>query len=212
MKPSGILPGLGILALLALPFLEPWHACGRHAAWTTTALTRGSCRSGQRSAAASLKTLATAQADYRANDRDGNGIADFWRGDVSGLYGLCPKGSTEMIKLIEISVAGADDRPTTPAAKTPIAGAVTAVDYYTTRSPKGGYRFRAIRHADEKDRADAASRFAFCCFPDAYPNGGRFTYVINEGNTIFKRDLGRPGGIEVFPTDEELKREWTKLD
>jgi hypothetical protein len=147
MKPSGILLGLGILALLALPFLEPWHACGRHAAWTTTALTRGSCRSGQRSAAASLKTLATAQADFRSNDRDGNGVHDFWRKDAAGLYVLAPKGG-EPIRLIEIGTALADDRiPDEALALGP-------------RTPKGGYWFRAIRHADEKDRPDAASRFA----------------------------------------------------
>ena len=32
-----------------------------------------------------LRSLASAQADFRGNDRDGNGIQDFWTGDVAGL-------------------------------------------------------------------------------------------------------------------------------
>lgn len=192
--------GLGFLAALGILALEPLHSCGRHAAWTTISLNRGPCRGGERNSSASLKTLTSAQADFRANDRDGNGVNDFWRKDVAGLYVLRPEGSREMIKLIEISVALADDRIPDEAL------------LLGPRTPKGGYWFRAIRHADEKDAIDANARFAFCCFPADYPKSGRNTYVVDEGNTIFKRDLGRPGGIEVFPTDEELKAQWAKLD
>ena len=52
--------------------------------------------------------MASAEADFRANDRDGNRIQDFWTGDVAQLYGMRSVGSTEMIKLIEISLAGAN--------------------------------------------------------------------------------------------------------
>src|SRR5574342_594878 len=64
--------------------------------------------SNERSASASLKTLATANADFQANDRDANRLKDYWTVDVSGLYVLVPAGATEMVKLIEISVAAAD--------------------------------------------------------------------------------------------------------
>ena len=47
----------------------------------------------ERNSSASLKTIVTAQADFRANDRDGNGVADYWRGDIAGLYVLKPQGS-----------------------------------------------------------------------------------------------------------------------
>ena len=38
----------------------------------------------ERSPSASLKTIASAQADFRANDRDGDGVQQFWRGDIAG--------------------------------------------------------------------------------------------------------------------------------
>lgn len=69
--------------------------------------------SHERNASASLKTLATAEADFRANDRDGNGRNDYWRSDVAGLFTLIPKGGTDRdaIRLIEVSITAADDRP-----------------------------------------------------------------------------------------------------
>ncbi len=41
-------------------------------------------------APASLKTLATAEANFRSNDRDGSKIVDFWTLDVAALYGIPP--------------------------------------------------------------------------------------------------------------------------
>jgi len=169
-----------------------FHECGRHSFLMHVSRARRSCGPTERPAHICLKTLASAQAEFRANDRDGNGKPDFWRGDVAGLYRI--KSS----KLIEISVAAADDRPTEP------------IETLTPRAPKSGYWFRAIRHAGET--APDPARFAFCAFPARYPTTGRWTFILDEGNTVFRRDLGRPGGIEVFPDDEELRREWSKLD
>src|SRR5438034_2346623 len=42
----------------------------------------------ERSAATSLKTLSTAEADFRANDRDWNHVNDFWTFNVCGLYSM----------------------------------------------------------------------------------------------------------------------------
>lgn len=39
----------------------------------------------ERTGLASLKTIAAAEEDFRTNDRDGNGIADYWTADVAGL-------------------------------------------------------------------------------------------------------------------------------
>lgn len=72
----------------------------------------------ERNASASLKTLATANHDFRANDRDGNRVLDFWTGDVAGLCLIVPQVGgapppppltySSAIRLIELSVAGAD--------------------------------------------------------------------------------------------------------
>src|SRR5262245_35740700 len=71
----------------------------------------------ERSASTSLRTIATANHDSRANDRDGNRITDFWTGDVAGLALIVPQMSSgpqpsvpfsAAIRLLDLSMAGAD--------------------------------------------------------------------------------------------------------
>jgi hypothetical protein len=155
--------------------------------------------SNERSAATSLKTLSTAQADFRANDRGGDKISRFWRGDVAGLYALVPKGGGEAIKLIELSLAAADDRP------------VTDVSPFAVRGPKAAYWFRAIRHLDEDSKTPDPDRFAYCAFPDS-PTSGKWIYIIDESNTIYRAQTKGRRGIDVFPSKEDLKRDWRKID
>lgn len=206
-----LLAASGVLWILL--FGEPWHACGRHAAFTTIVFTRGWCRGGERNASASLKTIASAQADYRGNDRDGNGIQDYWRGDVAGLYGVLPAGSAEMTKLIEISVAGSDPASQGKGTIGDLGPGQIAQGQYTVFAPKAGYLYRALRHADEDpDALDARARFAACAYPAVYSKATRVTFIIDEGNTIYGRDLGRPGYPDVFPDPDTLKRDWSKLD
>src|SRR5712671_4146864 len=72
--------------------------------------------SNERNASTSLKTLTSAQADFRANDRDGNKVNDFWTANVAGLYtmtsaaviGNSNSSTDPAIKLIELSIASAD--------------------------------------------------------------------------------------------------------
>ena len=148
-------------------------------------------------ASTTLKTLTAAQADFRANDRDGDKVAQFWRADVAGLYLLSPKGG-ERIKLIELSTAAADDR------------AVTDLSPVAVKSPKQGYWFRAILHVDEDARAPDPDRFAFCAYPDT-PQSGKYIFIVDENNRIYRSEAKGRRGIDVFPTQEELKQ-WTKLD
>ena len=152
----------------------------------------------ERHPSTTLKTLSTAEADFRANDRAGDRVAQFWRKDVAGLYALSPKGA-EAIKLIELSTAAADDRPTTNLTK------------YAAMSPRRGYWYRAIRHVDEDPGALDPDRFAFCAFPDT-PSAGRYLYIVDENNTLYRAEAKGRRGIDVFPSELELSREWTKLD
>ena len=204
--------GVVLAVVGALVLLEVTHACPAHRPLTTTSLKRSRCPGSGWSASASLKTIASAQADYRGNDRDGDGLQDFWRGDISGLYSIVPAGSTEMIKLIEVSVAGADAAPLGRGKLGDVGPGQVAQDHYAVFSPKSGYYFQALHHADEQPGGLNHRRFAVCAFPADYPHSGVWTFILDEGNTIFKRDLGRPGPPEVFPDFETLKREWSKLD
>lgn len=147
-----------------------------------------------RSSAMSLMTIATAQADFRSNDRDGNGKNDFWRGDIAGLYALKGKDG-EAIKLIEVSMAGADAHP------------VTDIGKLIPPGPKAGYRCRALRFADEK--SPDPDRFAACAFPDN-EMAGKNMYIVSHDNLMFKKKAV-PGGIEVYPSDP-LREGWEKVD
>ena len=164
--------------------------------------------SNERNASASLKTITSAEADFRGNDRDGNKIQDFWTLDVAGLYGVVPVGSTELVKLIEISVAGADFN-----SPTGVALGVTGLNHvtstaYSINAPKAGYWYRAMFSDNSGAAAEAYvvntsgvsdtagtvtttvwwnhSKFGFLAFPDSF-SAGRSVFFVNEGNTIFKR-------------------------
>jgi hypothetical protein len=157
--------------------------------------------SNERRPDTSLKTIVSAQEEFRRMDSDGDGIRQFWRADVTGLYTLRPGGdpAKPIIKLIELSVACADDRPQN-----------NDLEQYAVRSPKAGYWFRAIRHADEK--LPSPDRYAAIAFPERYPESGRCTFIVDERKDIYRMDLGHGHGIEIFPTPAELKTKWSKLD
>ena len=152
--------------------------------------------SNERCAGTALKTLSSAQADFRANDRDGDGVNQFWRADVAGLYALAPGGGPA-IKLILLSVAAADARP------------LITLPTFVPRRTSSGYWIRAIRHADENPKALNPNRFAFCAFPQR-PSAGKRILIIDENNSIFSCVVESPGGIEVFPTDDELRAKWSR--
>jgi hypothetical protein len=185
MRPSLLWLVLGALVLLALVALLPGALLSRN-------------HSAERPASSALKTLTSAQADFRANDRDGDKVSQFWRADIAGLYALAPGGGPA-IRLIERSLALADARP------------VYDLTQDGERKPLKGYWFRSIRHADEKT-IDAASQFAAVAYPAEYPQSGKYTFIVDENNTIFRCDLGHGNGLEVYPTDDELKAKWAKLD
>lgn len=146
---------------------------------------------------AAIRMILNAQADFRANRRNGDLSPRFWRADIAGLYALAPGGGPA-IKLIEVSLAAADERPRTD------------LSAHAVRAPRDGYWYRAIRHANEDSQALDPNRFAYCAFPDS-PEGG-VLYVVDERKTVYRRESQARRGIEVFPSDEELRRQWNRVD
>lgn len=150
-----------------------------------------------RNAWSSLKTISSAQADFRANDRDGNHQNDYWRPDLAGLYALEVDGY--QINLIERSLAMADDR------------ALVREDVEAPKEPKAGFWYRGLPHADEKTRGP--DRFAACSFPVRLEAGRFGTYIICEDNNVRRRLLGHAKGIEAYPGEAELKSgHWSNLE
>lgn len=188
--------GLGVLILL---FISGMAVTGvaHQVGW----LMHGSERivintgSNERGPGTSLKTITSAQADFRANDRDWNHIHDFWRKDIAGLYAVEVDGVAQ--KLIELSVAAADDSPKTP------------IEKHAERSPKAGYWFRALLHEDEKPDAPDPERFAACTFP-VNSSAGRWMYIVCEDNRIWRKDFA--GQVPAAYPKNPLADGWEKVD
>ena len=176
----------------------------------------------ERNASATLKTLVTAQADFRANDRDNNRVNDFWVADVSGLYRIDVDGA---IRLIEQAAATADARPAVPLGK---AGALSGVPKEHASkfallglgkpTPKTDYWFVAIETYEDENGAAVkynegngrnTSRFGLCAYPAEYGDRGHFTFIISEENEMWKKDTGgKP--VERYAKDPGSAG-WTKM-
>lgn len=152
----------------------------------------------ERSAALYLRILCTAEADYRANDLDGNGINDFWTANLSEFsrLGLLPK-----------EVALADARPRIPLAPKPV--------------PFRGYYFEALEtdysvsppepYQQDTDRKSGKvhhlHKFAFIAYPATPGVTGRFVFIINDNNNLYyNHDATRQ--LSGWPKDDELRSVW----
>lgn len=184
--------------------------------------------SGERVRMGSLRMLAVAEADFRANDRDGNREPDYWTGDVAGLYCLSPAGVP--IRLVELAVAGSDSDPLQPPQETPYA---RSIDSFTRSAARSGYWLWAMRadasvNPPEPYRREGnrhPSRFGFLAFPDS-PSSGRYAFIINEAHTVFRKPVNAsirpsraspPGCVTHpafvhWPGEGALSREWTRPD
>lgn len=172
-------------------------------------LLTSSCRGNAGSAQATLASFVSAQKDFRTHDRDGDGVKQYWRADVAGLYGLLPKDSDEMIQLIEISGAGADLAPVGMSTIGDRGPGVVKPGDYAVADPKAGYWFVALRLEDEVEGPLDPQRFAFCAVPDS-PASGKFVYAVTHEGVVWEaaarigRDVPR-----AFPLDPE-KAGWRR--
>jgi len=162
--------------------------------------------SNERNASTSLKTLTSAEADFRANDRDWNHVNDFWTADIKGLYTMTSaavSGSSNSttdpaVKLIELSIASAD------ADGTRFSNSENCdLSTFAVPSAKAGYWYQALitdnsisGAVESTYKTDTGgtptmgschntSKFAFLSFPDSQ-SAGKYCFVVNENNTIFR--------------------------
>lgn len=133
----------------------------------------------ERNAALALKSIASAEFEFRGGDLDGNGIQDFWTRDVQGLSTLNIQGRT--LGLIESSIAHADASAASPLP--PV--------------PRRGYLFIAMQRDIENKPYDQGQgrnplRFAFCAYP-TQASAGRKTFIVSEeGQVWFALLAGQP--------------------
>jgi hypothetical protein len=173
-----------------------------------------------------LRSLVSAEGDFRSNDRDGNGVNDFWTGDVKGLYtltraavpGTAGAKPEDSLRLIPLLYAMADADGT----MVPAGGEnVPFGSFSTLHSPYKGHWLAALltdrnltTTKDANYRQDTGgkppmgechhpSKFGFVSFPDS-SSAGMFVYMVNEHNTIWrsattasvKTKSGSPPGLD----------------
>ncbi len=139
----------------------------------------------ERGASAMMKTLATAEADFRSNDRDNDRAQNFWVYDVSGLYTLCPSTNGmsvptaepgRMLALIDRRLAAADVTDIVRDAP----GTVPAAKAFGAWTPLGGYLYRAFAMHE----------------PGAPAGFGGDGGDVHPAGTVLR--YARPGGIEAW--------------
>ena len=151
-------------------------------------------------AGSGLKILASAEAYFRANDHDGNGVKDLWTGDIAGL---------SKFGLIDRALAEADAEPLAPLVPKPIPykgylfRALDADDTYSTAKP---YR----QDTDGKSgKVHNLERFGFVAFPAEPEVTGRYMWILNENNSALRHDLSIPVPRN-WPADGAV-RAWSKV-
>src|SRR5262249_36477250 len=150
----------------------------------------------ERSAAIIIKTLTSSEADFRQHDKDGNGVQDFWTGDVAGLF---------RFGCIADGLANADAAPLVPHGPAPV--------------PLHGYYYKALRmdlsifppqhYAMDTDQETGKvhneERFGFVAYPENPGVSGNFMFLVNEYNSVLRARADIPVPDD-FPSDEELKK------
>ncbi|MBI5778512.1 MAG: DUF2950 family protein [Planctomycetes bacterium] len=180
-------------------------------------------------AIASLRLLATAEALWRQQDPDGNGIKDYWTYDISCFYRMYRADNTTKIAFIAMDLARADVNT----AETGDFGTIPAIEDWVDMplSPKSGYYFQAmeldengepynqVEVGDTKIKAANQTKFGFVAYPAEHGKTGRRTFIVNEQGTIYAIDVNPdvygvalqwPGSDD--PKDPYRKSEWATAD
>ena len=180
---------IGIIAALAIP-----------------GLISSQRSSYERNSSTSLKTICVAEADFKANDRDSNKVADYWTGDVKGLYTMTSYtapgnagGTTDPpLRLIDLSIAAADADGVTP----PAGGENMDITQFGVIAHKGGYWYAALTNDLNTSGPEALykqdtggiiamgsvhniNKYAFISFPES-PSFGKYVFIVNENAAVFR--------------------------
>lgn len=168
--------------------------------------------SNERNASVALMEIGTAQAQFRAQDPDGDGVANFWVADISGLHRIRGKDG-KAANLIEDKTARADARPALAVNEDGKPANADSVQFLRAGAsePRAGYLFVAIvdyETADGKSMPYAGkggrheTKYGVCAYPSEYGKTGKMTFIKNEAPRPFmwRKDTGgRPP--TVYPAD-----------
>lgn len=145
-------------------------------------------RDAEESAAvAALRTCATAQAAYRREDWDSDGVKAY-----ATPYALLHNQAGERGKPIELIDAG------------------LAAARGERGEPHQGYLFQGMRTIAGK-KINWVDDFALCAAPAEYGKAGRRTFIIKTDATTWAKDLGKSEFVKDFPADPAAEG-WTRVE
>jgi len=157
----------------------------------------------ERSAATCLRLITSSEFDFRANDRDKNGVQDFWTGDVCGLF---------RVGLIDRSIAEADARPLIPLGLKPVPHNgyfFAALDLDESETPPEPLWTETDKHSG---KVHHSRKFAFVAYPSEPGVTGNYMYIINENATDFRTYTFAVPVPRNWPSDSNLVYYWAKYD
>ena len=198
-------------------------------------LLRARMASNERNASASLKSIVTAEENFKSNDLDRNGVNDYWTADVAGLYCIQDVNSTNAIAALnDIGVASAD------LFQNGYGFANESVTYNAalllTTAPKTGYVYQALikdsqasayaTNTGDGFEVHSFNKFGFLAMPISWDSNGKFCFVVSEGASVFRRDFGTGTLSPVFGTQQMtfdgstpcdyptagIRAEWAKVE
>jgi len=157
--------------------------------------------SNERNASASIKVVLTANLDYRTNDRNDDGMPNYWCASIAGLY-TTTDGLGQELRLIDVTVALADaDADQEGGGTFPAIG--SSLDGTPTK-PKAGYWYEDIETSetgeeyDDDDDDHNNHRFGYACWPDAHNGSGKVVFIVNQTGVVYRTgDTGLGGFHEV---------------
>ncbi|MEK7467715.1 MAG: DUF2950 family protein [Planctomycetota bacterium] len=183
--------------------------------WKLPSIGRGALFAANEAAAIdALRRVHTAELDFRRNDGDGNGVPDFWTGDLSGLYRVAqPNG--EASAFLDPVIASADRAPLPP-------GSGTRPRLTADLPPKAwnGYWMRALKGfasdgPDEDSNAWENLRgFAFVAFPVKAGESGKRVFLVGVDGTVWAKDAAEaaPEGPAEWPARGPEADGWKKAE
>jgi hypothetical protein len=157
-----------------------------------------------------LKLIVEAEREFMRNDRDGNGLREYWVGEVAGLRTLRDARGVPL-RLIEASIAHRDASSvgvdggrrrfsTLPAEAD---GSMRRWKYAVIPTRWNGAPYGMDLDNDGRN-CESEVGFAFCAYPEIYGEATRHTWIVNETGRIWKKDLaGHPAG--QFPANPETE-------
>jgi len=187
-------------------------------------LLSGRITANEISAVASLRAISAAEAAWRRQDADGNGLKDYWTYDVSGLHRMLRPDGLTRCEFISVDLANAD---ASPADVSIFEGNKLSQRLNARVLSKYGYLFEAMTwdengqpyNQEMVDGIPAANqaKFAFVAYPETYVTTGTKTFIINESGTVYEVDPGSNQdkmilqwpGIDPIEVDGPAGKKWT---